>query len=378
MTGRKVKKTSKLKTNQTSKVIKENDNQNKTDKKTEIEIKSGWNGDTRKKHRSFPGPTETNVPLRIAMNRQAYANITNHAHDSLDSEVCGVLIGDLCEDDHDIFIHITNIIQGVSTQQSNVHVTFTQDTWNEIHDQLEQKYPKQIIVGWYHSHPGFGVTFSDMDLFIQQNFFSSPYQCALVIDPLGGETAVCINANTNTVYIDTIWIEGREKILFNPETKNSSREGSSSTDLEIIDNLKGAFEDRLTHIIRSLEMQQKSVSRLMLTMGITAGLALIFIIGSSISNQFTNQNKPPEMIQYIPVPVKIGNDTALVGISISKWSLPPKVRAMHANLEEKQMEMLERILKESIVIKDEEIKKKNWFSKIIDFITSLFKKRKKK
>ena len=34
------------------------------------------------------------------------------------------------------------------------------------------------IVGWYHTHPGFGVEFSEMDLFIQQNFFGGPAQIA--------------------------------------------------------------------------------------------------------------------------------------------------------------------------------------------------------
>ena len=39
------------------------------------------------------------------------------------------------------------------------------------------------IVGWYHSHPGFGVFLSEHDLFIQQNFFSNPQQVAWVYDP---------------------------------------------------------------------------------------------------------------------------------------------------------------------------------------------------
>jgi len=38
-------------------------------------------------------------------------------------------------------------------------------------------------VGWYHSHPGFGVFLSEHDMFIQENFFSSPQQVAWVFDP---------------------------------------------------------------------------------------------------------------------------------------------------------------------------------------------------
>ena len=39
------------------------------------------------------------------------------------------------------------------------------------------------MLGWYHSHPGFGVFLSEHDLFIQQNFFSNPQQVAWVFDP---------------------------------------------------------------------------------------------------------------------------------------------------------------------------------------------------
>ena len=35
---------------------------------------------------------------------------------------------------------------------------------------LEREHPGLKIVGWYHTHPGFGVEFSEMDLFIQRIF----------------------------------------------------------------------------------------------------------------------------------------------------------------------------------------------------------------
>jgi proteasome lid subunit RPN8/RPN11 len=39
------------------------------------------------------------------------------------------------------------------------------------------------VVGWHHTHPGFGVFLSGYDLFIHQHFFREPWQIALVIDP---------------------------------------------------------------------------------------------------------------------------------------------------------------------------------------------------
>jgi hypothetical protein len=39
-------------------------------------------------------------------------------------------------------------------------------------------------VGWYHSHPSFGIFLSEHDLFIHRNFFSGPAQIAVVVDPI--------------------------------------------------------------------------------------------------------------------------------------------------------------------------------------------------
>jgi proteasome lid subunit RPN8/RPN11 len=66
-------------------------------------------------------------------------------------------------------------------------VTFTQDTWEHIYKIKDKEYPEERIVGWYHSHPGFGVFLSDHDTFIHKNFFSSALQVAWVYDPHSDE-----------------------------------------------------------------------------------------------------------------------------------------------------------------------------------------------
>jgi hypothetical protein len=51
----------------------------------------------------------------------------------------------------------------------------------------DKDYPDKSVVGWYHSHPGFGVFLSDHDLFIHENFFSARHQVAWVYDPHSDE-----------------------------------------------------------------------------------------------------------------------------------------------------------------------------------------------
>jgi proteasome lid subunit RPN8/RPN11 len=109
--------------------------------------------------------------------------IRQHARSENKAEVCGVLIGRETADG----IDISACIAGVNAAQGGAHVTFTQDTWEHIYKVKDKDFPDERILGWYHSHPGFGIFLSDHDTFIHKNFFSSPRQIAWVYDPHSDE-----------------------------------------------------------------------------------------------------------------------------------------------------------------------------------------------
>lgn len=117
--------------------------------------------------------------------RQAQA----HALSSPSREVAGVLIGPHPEKQPDgrYNVYITDTIIAKYTVMQGASVTYTPESWRYMNDQLWQRYPDEsaMIVGWYHTHPGFGIFLSGMDLFIHQNFFTQLWHVALVLDPIG-------------------------------------------------------------------------------------------------------------------------------------------------------------------------------------------------
>ena len=119
----------------------------------------------------------------LVMAGEVARNIRQHARSSLKTEICGVLIGQ----DRPGRIEIQASIAGANADEAGAHVTFTQDTWEHIYQVKDKEYPDHRIVGWYHSHPGFGVFLSDHDTFIHKNFFGSPGQVAWVFDPHSDE-----------------------------------------------------------------------------------------------------------------------------------------------------------------------------------------------
>jgi proteasome lid subunit RPN8/RPN11 len=120
---------------------------------------------------------------RVTMNGEVLRQIRQHARSNSKTEVCGVLIGE----ENGGGVRVTARIPGLNAAQAGTYVTFTQDTWEHIYKIKDKDYPEERIVGWYHSHPGFGVFLSDHDTFIHKNFFSATLQVAWVYDPHSDE-----------------------------------------------------------------------------------------------------------------------------------------------------------------------------------------------
>lgn len=158
----------------------------------------------------------------VVMEAEVARKIRQHCRTSMKAEVCGVLIGESGEDR----TLVEACIAGENAAQGGAHVTFTQDTWEHIYQIKDRQFPDQKIVGWYHSHPGFGVFLSEHDLFIHENFFSSPSQVAWVFDPHTDEEG-CFG-----------WVSGKIEKL------SGVRFGyAQSVDLTGAESKEGAFED---------------------------------------------------------------------------------------------------------------------------------------
>ncbi|MCB0721874.1 MAG: hypothetical protein KDC42_06190 [Ignavibacteriae bacterium] len=131
---------------------------------------------------------EGNIPsgseIKIYIKRRVLTEIDDYMASDINKELGGVLIGDLCENSSgERFIYIRNYVHAKHTTASVSRLTFTHDTWEHFDREIEKKFPDQIVLGWYHSHPGHTVFLSGHDMFIQENFFNMDFMVAYVYDP---------------------------------------------------------------------------------------------------------------------------------------------------------------------------------------------------
>jgi proteasome lid subunit RPN8/RPN11 len=123
--------------------------------------------------------------VQVFITQNAYIRICAHAGSDLENEVGGWMAGKYCQDatTKEQFIVIDTILAAPYTEQGAAHLTFTSNTQIALFDFLERYHPDKVLVGWYHTHPRMGVFFSSWDEWLHNNFFSKPWQVALVVEP---------------------------------------------------------------------------------------------------------------------------------------------------------------------------------------------------
>lgn len=131
---------------------------------------------------AFPAPLKAD--FRAFFEPDVHRAVHAHASENTRVEICGVLVGEWRKDDNGPFASISNFIRCDNASSEMTEVTFTHDSWSHINNEMDSKYTDKRIIGWYHSHPDFGIFLSDRDVFIQEHFFSGAGQVALVVDPV--------------------------------------------------------------------------------------------------------------------------------------------------------------------------------------------------
>ena len=122
-------------------------------------------------------------PMTLKIADGVLDGVEKHAYSTLTAEVGGMLMGSV----RGKTTTIDGFIPALSASAEQVTLTFTHDVWEDILAKAAKEFPDKKIVGWYHTHPTFGIFLSEYDLFIQDNFFNNDGNVALVIDPVQGQ-----------------------------------------------------------------------------------------------------------------------------------------------------------------------------------------------
>jgi proteasome lid subunit RPN8/RPN11 len=103
-----------------------------------------------------------------------------------DNEAMGLLVGQAFSWNGKMYSVVHNAITA-PLESSKTSVRFERDGFESLFIDLDRVAQNHILVGWYHSHPGYGCFMSEKDILTQREMFRQPFHVAIVIDPLDNQ-----------------------------------------------------------------------------------------------------------------------------------------------------------------------------------------------
>merc|ERR1719299_357834 len=129
-----------------------------------------------------PDQSLADTAEQVYISSLALLKMLKHGRAGVPMEVMGLMLGEFIDD------YTVRVVDVFSMPQSgnSVSVEAVDPVFQtKMLDMLKQTGRPEMVVGWYHSHPGFGCWFSGTDVNTQQSFEQlNPRAVGVVVDPV--------------------------------------------------------------------------------------------------------------------------------------------------------------------------------------------------
>jgi len=130
---------------------------------------------------------------KIFINYLTIAKAMKHGLKDTINEMGGLLIGNIYSDkridDDFLYLDIKTILP-VSRMGLQKKFTFSEEEFDKLTEEVKEKFPEDRIVGWYHSHPGWGVELSPDDQDTHVSFFNADWYVLLIVESVAKDFAI--------------------------------------------------------------------------------------------------------------------------------------------------------------------------------------------
>jgi len=125
------------------------------------------------------------VPLRVYLRRAAWDVIDQlaAAHEP-PREAGGVLLGRACRDEEGPLILVEDALPSPHGSPVLGPFRFAQQDWDFFYARWRRQGARQLVVGWFHTHPGYGARPTSYDHILAERYFPEWWQLTYIIDPV--------------------------------------------------------------------------------------------------------------------------------------------------------------------------------------------------
>ena len=123
---------------------------------------------------------------QIRIDVDVHRQIARFAERDRRTECAGLLLGDMSVEGGERVVHIRAALPATCAPGTRATVRITHQAWESMMQERDERFEHLRVLGWFHTHAGWGVFMSELDVFIQRSFFSHPNMVAYVLDPTTG------------------------------------------------------------------------------------------------------------------------------------------------------------------------------------------------
>lgn len=134
---------------------------------------------------------------------QAVERIMGHARTDTRYECFGILLGNaFTDEDFDLtWIYVQDSVSAEYAHSDFASVEVSREEFQRINEEVdrirERSHGRIRKIGWYHSHPNFGIFMSNTDRLNQKRYYNQEWQLAMVVDPIRGTMGFFRGGNSN-------------------------------------------------------------------------------------------------------------------------------------------------------------------------------------
>lgn len=132
---------------------------------------------------------------KIFINYATISKSLKHGLKDTINEMGGVLVGNIYSDKRidDDFLYVdVKDIYPVARVGVKKKFSFTEEELENLKGEIKEKHPDSSIVGWYHSHPGWGVDLSEDDQDTHMSFFGHKWNVLLVVESVAKDFSIYV------------------------------------------------------------------------------------------------------------------------------------------------------------------------------------------
>lgn len=171
--------------------------------------------------------------VKIYIHQSVVSALEEYARSDTKNELGSILLGAYSTALGQTAVIVSEYIEAKYTDASASTLTFTHETWDYVHKEQAEKHPELRIVGWQHTHPGYGIFLSNYDMFIQENYFNLPFQIAYVIDPVQNIRGFFCWKNGRVEKLKGYYIFDEPGKIIVPPTEGKEEAIKSSSDTQL-------------------------------------------------------------------------------------------------------------------------------------------------